>query len=634
MKHAWIRGLMAASITVAALAVTACGGSDSSNSASSNTALDGVVAVGAPVPMASVTVKDSNGLTKTAQANIDGYYSFSNEDINTLKAPFIIQATGVVGGTTVKLHSLLSAAPVAGSGKLVLNVTPATDAITAQALQADPATVFKDKAPASVDAIKLDAAKERLQVALADVLTALGEDPKKIDLFSTPFSANSQGLDKLFDLIAIQTNATSATQRNVVLTEKKSGGQSVTVSTLDTAATVKTLPAPGIESKLDTASINSFVTNFNRLVKSVNGIQSEEMLALFDQDFLDRGMNRTALIEDLATNAVGTVELGNIVIDGCTVVGTVSTSLAGSICKGRMTVSQSDGAKETMAMSFRLAADNKWRAYGSQSPFDFEIKPIAFQQFNYAKASDLSPSDTTVKTGINFWFTGQVNNIAKYKSAKLYSSNDNGSSWTFIMGLKAPSSGSSCPPDVQFLPIDGGANGECSNFISISDENANNRNQAFAQGKLKVKIEAFATSDYTGESVSHTGYAHKQLFNTASGTQALADLPFSIKVSDLDTGSVNFTDGGAVLESLSLGVKKASTTSSISWNNPKTIKALGSQVTMAAALKKCQGDNPTDVLKSTCDASYGSAAVIKRVHLSARDAQGRGLWKGYSLNGI
>ena len=106
--------------------------------------------------------------TLTQTAGADGTYTFA--DVSGLTAPLMLQATGTAGGTNYTLHSVLETAPASGvSG--IINVSPQTDAATAQALGAEPATVFADAAQIkTIDATKLADAKARLNAALADVL--------------------------------------------------------------------------------------------------------------------------------------------------------------------------------------------------------------------------------------------------------------------------------------------------------------------------------------------------------------------------------------------------------------------------------------------------------------------------------
>ena len=289
-----------------------------------------------------------------------------------------------------------------------------------------------------------------------------------------------------------------------------------------------------------------------------------------------------------------------------------------------------------------MGSDKKWRAYGNRAPFDFEIKPVVFQKSVYNSPTDASPMTTQV-SGINFWFTGRVrvNGVeeAVYKSAKLWSSNANGEpgSWNWVMTLKTAAPGSSCPAGIQFLPIDGGTASDCTNFNVIGDQKAiADGNAAQAKGLKKFKIEAFKSADATGEpDQTYVGYSTKQLFTLATGAQALEDSPVAAVASTLASSDVQFGSGSAVLESISIGVQKDGAKSNTSWNRVSQIKALAGHATTQAANKLCQGEPPVNSsIQASCEASYGTGAVIKRIHLSARDPQGRGVWKSYQLSGF
>jgi hypothetical protein len=639
MDKQWMHKLVKTQLVVSVLSaalLTACGGGGAAGGLGA--ILSGVVAVGAPVPLAKVVIKDANGKSAETTADQDGNYSFTADRLDALSGALMIQATGTVGGTPVILHSLLESTPKAGAAAQVLNVNPATEAITSQALTADPATTFNaNKVPANVNADQLAQAKSRLKDALKDVLLALGQDPAQVDLMTTKFKADNTGIDKMFDLVSIQTNAQSATARDVVVAEKKDGGASVTISSSSSAA-VTPLPKPTqAELSLDTAKIKDFIAAFNTLVMTQEGIKSAEMKDMFDENFLDNGMTRQNLLDDLLANAVGQVQLSSLLINGC------SSDANGDICKGQMTVKNRDTQEdETMPMSFKYGSDKKWRAYGNRSPFDFELKPVVTDNSAYANGSDASPSRTT-QWGINFWFpTVKVKDSSgvyklKYQSAKLLSSNDAGKTWTLVMTLKVPGTGSKCPSDNNFLPIDGGAI-SCTNFMSVMDETKiAASNAALASGSKQFQIQAFASADASGEPTDQfVTYSKKRLFNAVTGPQALTDAAATM-TSALNQSSVSFSAGGGVLEHVSIGVSPTSGVSSLntsSWNNPWRTKALNGQASVAKALELClSGKNLTETDKSNCNAAYGSSAIIKRLQLSARDSMGRGVWRSYYLNG-
>ena len=184
--------------------MTACGGGGGGAEVASPVAsLAGTAAVGAPLAGAEVTLKDANGKTLSVTADANGSFVFG--DISGVVAPAMIKATGTVGGQTYTLYSLASTLPDKGASGVV-NVTPVTDGAVGQALGTlSPEDAFNSAtAIKTIDLGKLAQVKTKLVEAVKEVLTALGKDASKVDLFATPFKADNTGLDKLLDLVTVQ----------------------------------------------------------------------------------------------------------------------------------------------------------------------------------------------------------------------------------------------------------------------------------------------------------------------------------------------------------------------------------------------------------------------------------------------
>ncbi len=599
-----LRQLLAA-ISVASLA--ACGGGGSPTAELSPPSLSGTVAVGAPLPGASVTLKDATGKTLTVTAGADGSYTF--KDVSGLTAPLMLQAKGTAGGASYTLHSVLESVPAAGvSG--VINVTPATDAATAQAVGADPATVFADATKIkAVDAVKLADAKARLNAALKDVLTALGEDPSKVDLFTTKFAADNKGLDKLLDLVAVSSNASTSGQE-IKITDKNTQASNTIAPDAKPADVAKVGAPSDADVKLDTSGIKNFLSAFNALTATADNINSAAMLDLFDAEFLDNGNNRAAQIASIAKNAVG-MQLSNYVLNGC------NTAATPVVCQGQATATKSDKSTETFPLPVVLGTDKKWRAYGNRAPFKFELKPLAYQQ-NYVGTNPPAP---TLQTGVNFYFTGYAGSSydsskpRTYQSVILYGSTDDGANWTETTRLKV---NSTCNGD--YLPIDVGTSTStpCTNFKVVSNATAiANNNAAQAQGKKWFKIVAYPNADYTGTPTSYQHRSARPLFDTTTGAAAVAASGLSITSSELGTNSVSFF--GNLLD-VNIGIQPVGLTYEANWaawQDKSMINALGGKATIAAALAQCG---------SSCTTAYGAGAKITSIQLSNNDAQGRGVW--------
>ncbi len=596
MKHLLTHALAATAIA----ALTACGSGGGGSSVSS---LAGTVAVGAPLPNATVTLKDANGKTLTTTADANGAYTFS--DVSGLTAPLMLQATGTAGGTSYTLHSLLEKVPATGvSG--VINVTPATEAATAQAVGTSPATVFADATKIKeVDTTKLADAKARLNAALKDVLIALGQDPAKVDLFTTKFTADNTGLDKLLDLVQV-SNSTGTSGQDIKITDKNTQ-VTKTVNSSTAAKDVTPLAKPDDSTlKLDTSGIKTTLAAFNKLTGTTSDIQSAAMKDMFDPDYLDEGLNRDDQIADITQNAVG-IALTDYVLNGCD--GTTK------VCRGQATAKFTDGTTNVFVLPMKQGADGKWRAYGEQTPFRFELKPVAFQQ-NYVGTNAPSASLTT---GFNFYFTGTKgsSDTRTYKSAKLYTSLDDGATWTLSASLQE---NNNCTGNWLPLATAAGNSTSCGNVVSVSNATTiSNSNAAQEAGKKWFKIVAYSNADYTGPSVEYKNRSRRQLFTQETGAAAVAASGLGITTSELGTNSISFTGKPY---SVSISVYNAPNYGYTNWDG-SYVQKLNGKATTAAAKEQCG-------ITTGCNTIYGTGAVIYQINLDSYDPQGRGIWVQWS----
>lgn len=598
---------MALSI-IAAATLAACGGGGSSDGGTSS--ITGTAAVGAPLPNAQVTLKDANGKVLTTTADANGAYTFAN--VIGVVAPLMVQATGTAGGVTYTLHSALMTMPAAGvSG--VLNVTPATEATVAQALSADPATTFA--APASIktmDPAKLAAAKEKMTAALGDVLSALGLDKTKVDLFTTAFTANNAGLDKLLDAISFQHSGTG--DDATVVIANKSTGESVTITPSTLVANVSPVPSPTTATlDLDVSTIKDLFSKFNELAQTTAGITSDEMKDLFDADYLGQGQNRAQELASFLDSEHGVLgeKITSHVLQGCDSVT--------KTCAVQATLTRPDNGTESINVPVKLGSDNKWRAYGDQTPFEFDLKPVV--NAYYHVSSGVAALSGTPQTGYNFHFTGRIGGTRTYNSAELWVSRDNQASWTSAAKFapKANCNGR------DYLPLDNPAAAnnayQCGNFAEVSDSSAIAANAATREGKKWYKIVAYTGSDYTGTPMTYIGRGKRELFTQATGLAALNSSPIDITANELGTNSVHFTGAPNWLQ-INV-VTNGSQTGRTNYDSPANLAGL---TTVAKANAKCvsRGDSQTN-----CNVWYGSTATIKGIILSKKDAFGREIWKDY-----
>jgi hypothetical protein len=116
--------------TFLVILVASCGGGGSSTQ-TSDSSISGTAAAGAPLDGATIVIKDSLGATVgTTTAGTDGSYKISFNP-SGFTAPYVISASGNLGGGAETFISVSPTAPTAGSTQTV-NVTPVTHAIAAR----------------------------------------------------------------------------------------------------------------------------------------------------------------------------------------------------------------------------------------------------------------------------------------------------------------------------------------------------------------------------------------------------------------------------------------------------------------------------------------------------------------------
>ncbi|NVN89636.1 MAG: fibronectin type III domain-containing protein [Desulfuromonadales bacterium] len=186
------------SMMIIGLALAGCGGGSSGGVVAgglSSQVVSGTAAAGAPLS-GSVSIKDSSSPSKlkTAVIGSDGSFAF---DVTDMKAPFVLQANGTSGGTVYKLHSYAG-----GTG--IANTNPLSDIIVAGAAGVDdPATVYDSADPAILQKVgsNLSSTVATVQQKLQPLLALYGAE--QTNPVSSPFSANHQGLDGMFDKVTI-----------------------------------------------------------------------------------------------------------------------------------------------------------------------------------------------------------------------------------------------------------------------------------------------------------------------------------------------------------------------------------------------------------------------------------------------
>ncbi len=181
-----------------------CGGGSAPTGSTAPHTISGVAATGAPIT-GTVYLKDAATREVSQTIAPDGSYSF---DVTNLTAPFMLKATGTANGQSVTLYS-------EASGPGITNINPFSHLVLAQF---DPAGAYDSATVSSMQnwGAAFNGALPALKTALQPVLSSYGV--ASVDFVHAPFTANHQGLDLLFDTVAITYGNNSLT-----MTDKSTG---------------------------------------------------------------------------------------------------------------------------------------------------------------------------------------------------------------------------------------------------------------------------------------------------------------------------------------------------------------------------------------------------------------------------
>jgi hypothetical protein len=560
---------------IAITTLAACGGGGSGTSNSSTPSLTGTVAIGAPLAGATVKLKDKNNKTAQVTANADGSYTFS--DVTGFVAPVMLEATGTANGKDVALHSVLETVPT-GNTASVLNATPATEAVTAHALESGPATAFQNPSQISaIDPTKLKKAKDNLATALGTT-----------DLFTTAFKADGTGMDKVLDLASFEGNSTE------ILVVNKTTRIPVAVTKDQTSSSIPAFTLSDAEKNLDTSGIKTLMTNLNATLGSESSIRSG-MSSLISDYYLQEGKNKAAITDMFAAELVGAKYTG-YTIDGCNAA--VSVASVGPTCSVNFSIQlqdQSAGLDSTVIVY--NGNTKKWTLLGDQSPFQFDLKPLITAE--YAVAANGTIGTPSIRYGMNLWIPKVGNS---YQSAKLSFSLNGGSTYTTLKEF------------AQFS----------SNFVDISDTLAKDLNDAAKDGKYKLKIEVYTSADSSGTAAASFVLAGKPQYTSVTGKAAFDNSGISITGSNLGTNSVRFTGNNLDYMSIS-STYTATNVATASWGDGGyRISTLNGVVSIQKANAQCKAKNDGD-----CDNKFSSSSVIPNISLTQRDNLGRAVSVNY-----
>ena len=446
---------------------------------SGSTPLGGVAAVGAPMSDATVVLVDANGTSFSVKSNAEGAYSF--DDVSSMTAPFLLKATGVVGGDEETLYSALDEKPSPG-GNAVLNATPMTNSVLVQASGGDPAALFAN--PKALDVNEMKAAKAKILVVLAEQMKEQGIDPNSFDPFKTPFKANSSGIDKMLDLVQIKADTTG----QISLTDKTSGAiTTFTKSDVDVAAK-KMPPPPAGMKEMDFSQVKNLIAGLNAAM-AVSTPSVDAVKEFIHPQFLSNGKTFDSFSTMIASES-GT-KLTGFKFGACDVVTLV--------CDGMVALVQKNGAlkQESMPVIYDKTKAS-WKFYGNQRKLGVDLTPnvLIDVQVVYDQTTQQYTATPTVVQGFELDIENPaVNGSATIASAELWLGikATGGTDFTYTKLTTFEKSDKGCYQLV--LPTSlRSKTDQCDHSLSneelvtLSKETKENLKAAYAEGRMLFKL--------------------------------------------------------------------------------------------------------------------------------------------------
>ncbi|MBU1169297.1 MAG: hypothetical protein KKD44_07010 [Proteobacteria bacterium] len=376
--YQYIRDLIA-TIIFSCLTLVSCGSSDSSPPAPPSKTITGTAAAGAPIAGV-VRVKGSLGHTATSPIELDGHFSL---DVSALAAPYMLCAEGSVNGKSIKIFS-------AGVDEGCINITPVTDFIVRNALASAPGDAFDAWDGSQIGSGDLSAAETLVQTQIAPLLSAMGVSDDS-DLISSPFNADSTGMDLVLEALEFSINGTVVT-----VTNRLTGS----VFTND----VSTQSDDGNGLPLDDADLIAVVLQDNEDINAIwdilenlyhDSVPSPSELnafaALMADDFLENGASKQIVLDQWLTGDGGPeaeMSLTSTLRSSLDIGGTLYQ-------KGYLIRLHYEGPHGSDVFDTAVVYDgNTWLWWGNRSWLETEAKANGFM-------SVLSGT-TTLQTGIDF----------------------------------------------------------------------------------------------------------------------------------------------------------------------------------------------------------------------------------------
>ncbi len=332
MKTSLIKSILFALSIAVVFALSGCGdgGSGGSSTEGSVTPLasvkiTGTVATGKAIAGATITLKDSAGRSSNATTATNGTFTLNTTGFTP---PFILQATNT--GTVGTLYSVSADSKVSTT----INVTQLTDIITRswyniQGVATDTAfsTLASNPAPLPVAVQSISNTVQNMMQLWLDNANV----PATTNLISTPFVANSTGIDLVLDHIKnytppapTGTAAFSITDGTITQTTNLSYSTSTGAISLaiNTAASGLTGTSNHTSSSVvpvttvQQTALDGINTTLNSFINTINtkgsALTYSDLLQFLDPTLINDGLNQTEVAKGLATVALASRFIGQI----------------------------------------------------------------------------------------------------------------------------------------------------------------------------------------------------------------------------------------------------------------------------------------------------------------------------------
>ena len=420
--------------------LSACGGDGGGLLSVTSPSITGSAATGAPIVGGKVYVVDSlgntpvgqNEATGTALATTDanGAYSLTASMLSGLKSPFMIRVSGEMVTDRGDKAPAVFHAVVIGSGAMVANITPLTEAHAALALGAQPVFAYgSSTALTALTASTLDTANTKLATALGDVADFSSRPNFVSDaLDATPgtsVSSNARKHDATLDQLSV-----SVSNGKIILADRNQDDSTFAVGprvVVNASTQQVSKPAGEISAKptpIDSTRVQDFATRFTTQLAAGCVLDAEPTgptlgnctgvtnpaNQIFHAQFKDKGMGGWRWMKAWLTDAFETTDLTGVQVS------VISANLGSFLTDGgvrvyRVLLKFTKGSDVVVRPLLVVDDQTTVMAFGNQKEFFFYIAP----RFNYkADANGLYPYYPKYELGLSMmvkhWYAG-VNNV-------------------------------------------------------------------------------------------------------------------------------------------------------------------------------------------------------------------------------